>query len=179
MIDPAGRLRRAGLGRRWVAALLDALIGLGALALCAMWLLLALWAIRGLSRDVLEALLLLGALLALGATLHVVYQVVFVGGCGQTPGQMALGIKVVRGHGARAGYGRALLRLLGGLLDALALWLPSAVLLLGPERRGLADRLAGTRVVLLRRAGAGDGSQGRLQRLEGGQPLVERGVAGQ
>lgn len=144
-----------------------------------MWLLLGLWALRGLRRDAVEALLLLGALLPLGLALHMAYHVAFVGGCGQTPGQMALGIAVVRGHGARAGYPRALLRVLGGLLDALALWLPSAVLLLGPDRRGLADRIAGTRVVLLRGAGDGDGSQGRLQRLESGQPLVERGVAGQ
>lgn len=145
-----------------------------------MWLVLGLWALRGLRGDLLEALVLLPAVTALAAALHVAYHAAFVGGCGQTPGMMALGIwVVVRRDGSRMGHGRALLRTLGGLLDALFLGLPSALLLLGPERRGLADRLAGTRVVLLPRADPGDGRQGRLQGLEGAQPLVERGVARQ
>lgn len=180
MTEPREAGRPAGLGRRGVSALLDALIGLAAVAVCAMWLVLGLWALRGLRRDALEGLVLLVAVIVLAGALHAVYRVAFIGGCGQTPGKMALGIAVVRKDGARAGYGRALLRTLGGALDTLTLGIVSTVLLLGPERRGLADRIAGTRVVLLRRAGAGarGEGQGRLERLQRGQPIVERRMAG-
>ncbi len=177
MTDPAVGLQAAGLIRRSGAMLLDVLLGLGVFALCAMWLVLGVWALRGLRRDLLEVAVLVPAMLALAAALHAAYHVAFVGGCGQTPGMMALGIGVVRRDLGAAGHARALVRVLGGLLDALALGLPSAVLLLGPERRGLADRVAGTRVVLLRRPGAGDGRDRSLERLERGEPLVQRGMA--
>ena len=85
--------------------------------------------------------------MGLGVALHVVYHVVFIGGCGQTPGRMALGIAVVRRDGARAGYARALVRCLAGALVALTLGLLSIGALFTRERRGLADWLAGTRVV--------------------------------
>jgi uncharacterized RDD family membrane protein YckC len=176
--DRAGAPDPAALWRRSLAALLDAVIGLGTLALSAMWLVLGLWALRGLRRDALEALVLLASVLALAAALHVAYRVAFVGGCGQTPGQIALGIAVMRQDLAPAGHGRAFLRVVGGVLDALLLWLPTALLLFGPDRRGLADRVAGTRVVLLRRGGAGDGRLS-LERLQLAEPLVERRVGGQ
>jgi len=60
---------------------------------------------------------------------------------------MALGIAVVRRDGGRAGYGRAMVRCLGGMLSALTLGLSSLGVLFTRERRGLADWLAGTRVV--------------------------------
>jgi uncharacterized RDD family membrane protein YckC len=94
-----------------------------------------------------EAALLVLALVGLGAALHVVYHVAFIGGCGQTPGKMALGIAVVRRDGGRAGYGRALIRCLGGGLATLTFGLFSIGVLFTRERRGLADWLAGTRVI--------------------------------
>ena len=80
-----------------------------------------------------------------------------VGGCGQTLGQMAMGIAVVDRAGAAPGYWRAGLRSLGGLLCVLTLGLASLPFLFSAERRGLGDRLAGTRVVRAsaRRRGAG------------------------
>lgn len=137
----------AGLARRAIAALLDALIGALALGLAAGWLLIALSALRGLRRDLLEAAVLALAALALALALHLVYHVVFLGGCGQTPGCMAMGIAVVGRDGRAAGYGRAALRSVGGALSALTLGLLALPLLLARERRGLADRLAGTRVI--------------------------------
>jgi uncharacterized RDD family membrane protein YckC len=73
---------------------------------------------------------------------------VLVGGCGQTLGKMALGIVVVRRDGRAVGYGRAVLRCLGGLLAAASFGLGYAGVLFTAERRGLADWLAGTRVVV-------------------------------
>jgi uncharacterized RDD family membrane protein YckC len=152
----------AGLVRRQVAWLIDRLIGLAAWSLSAMWLVLGVWGLRGLPRDWAEALVLVAAVVGLGLALHVLYQVAFVGGCGQTPGQMALGVAVVRDDGAPAGYGRAALRSIGGLgLAILTLGLASLASLFLMERRGVADWLAGTRVVRLeRREEPGPASEG-------------------
>lgn len=148
--DPAGCIP-AGLPRRAMAWVLDRLVGVFAFALSAMWLILGLWWLRGLPGDWMEALVLAGGLAALGIALHIVYQVVFIGGCGQTPGQMALGIAVVRDDGEAAGYGRAVLRCLFGLTLGIAtLGLSGMAALFLRERRGLADWLSGTRVVLAR-----------------------------
>jgi uncharacterized RDD family membrane protein YckC len=117
-------LQPAGLWRRLVAGLVDCAVGLLAWGLAGMWLMMVAWG----SRSPLELR-------------------VFVGGCGQTPGKMALGIMVVRRDGERAGHGRAMVRCLGGMFSALTLGLSSIGVLFGRERRGFADWLAGTRVV--------------------------------
>jgi uncharacterized RDD family membrane protein YckC len=135
----------APLWRRGAAALLDAAIGFAGWSLGAMWLLIA-----GFRRTPLElaaAALLLLAVLMLAIALHIVYHTVFLGGCGQTLGRMALGIAVVTRDGRPVGYGRALARTLGGGFDVLTLGLGRLVALFNRERRGLADLLAGTRVV--------------------------------
>ena len=137
----------AGPWSRLLAHGLDGLVGLAAWLLCSMWLLIGLWAIENSPRDLLDLGVLLLAVLALGMALHVAYHVVFVGGCGQTLGKMALGIAVVRRDGGTAGYGRAMLRCLGGLLAVACFGLGYAGILFTAERRGLADWLAGTRVV--------------------------------
>jgi uncharacterized RDD family membrane protein YckC len=140
---PAGFWRR--LGSWWA----DRLIGLVVWAICAMWLVLALWAARGLPRHLPGAAVLALALLLMGGALHVAHQIAFVGGCGQTPGQMAAGIAVVRRDGAPAGYGRAAARSLAGLLTLLTFGLAAALVFFNRDRRGLGDLVAGTRLVRL------------------------------
>lgn len=137
----------AGLGRRLTATVLDALLGALVWGWSAMCLVIAVWGFRSSPLELREAVLLAVAVLALGAVLHAVYHVAFVGGCGQTPGRMALGVLVVRRDGTVPGYGRALLRCIGGWLALLTLGMASVGVLLSRERRGLADWLAGTRVV--------------------------------
>ncbi len=137
----------ASLGRRFAASLLDAAIGLAAWSLAAMWLLIAVWGFRRTPLELYSATLLLLATLLLAVVLHVAYHTAFLGGCGQTLGRMALGIAVVRRDGWPVGYGRALARTLGGGLDVLTLGLGRLVALFNRERRGLADLVAGTRVV--------------------------------
>ena len=136
-----------GLWRRGAAAVLDGLLGVLVWAWSAMCLVIGVWVFRGSPLDVVAAALLVLAVLALGVAQHLVYHVAFVGGCGQTPGQMALGIAVVRRDGRAAGHGRALVRCLGGGLSLLTLGVGSIVALFNRERRGLSDWLAGTRVV--------------------------------
>src|SRR5205814_495842 len=121
--------------------------------LTAMWLAIGAWALRRAPLELREAALLALAMVMLGAALHLVYHVAFVGGCGQTPGKMALGIAVVRRDGGRAGYRRAMVRCLGGALSLFTLGLTSLAVFVGRDRRGLADRLAGTRVVRVRAEG--------------------------
>ena len=137
----------APLWRRGAAALLDAAIGFAGWSLGAMWLLIAVWGFRRTPLELAAAALLLLAVLMLAIALHIVYQTVFLGGCGQTLGRMALGIAVVTRDGRPVGYGRALARTLGGGLDVLTLGLGRLVALFNRERCGLADLVAGTRVV--------------------------------
>jgi uncharacterized RDD family membrane protein YckC len=139
----------AGLWRRLLAHYLDCLVGLAAWLLSSMWLAIGLWALGSPPRDLFDLALLLLATLALAFALHIVYHVVFIGGCGQSLGKMALGILVVRRDGGAAGYGRAGLRCLGGLLSFASFGLGYAGVLFTAERRGLADWLAGTRVVVV------------------------------
>jgi uncharacterized RDD family membrane protein YckC len=139
--------RPAPLWRLVAAAAADALLGLVAWSLAAMWLVIAVLAFRVRPLDVLDVLILALAILALGVILHVVYHTVLVGGCGQTLGKMLMGVAVVRRDGAPAGYGRALLRCVGGGLCLLTLGLGRLFVLFTRERRALSDFLAGTRPV--------------------------------
>jgi uncharacterized RDD family membrane protein YckC len=144
-MPPVGFLRRSAAG------LLDTALGLAVWALCAMWLILGVWALRGLPRDLPGILIVYAGIIGLAMGLHVIYHVVLLGGCGQTVGRMALGIAVVRrDDGAAPGYGRALLRSLGNALVVLSLGLAAFVVLFNRERRDLADLLSGTRVVRVR-----------------------------
>ena len=137
----------AGMGTRLVAWLVDRLI------LATLWILVASWgfvAYLQLIRwppDLLNLAALIGLVLLWGAGLHAAYFIVFVGGCGQTPGKMLLGIAVVRRDGAPAGYGRALLRWIGYWVSALPLGLGFVPAFFTADRRGLHDWMSGTRVV--------------------------------
>jgi len=135
------------LWRLAAAAITDALVGVIVWSLAAMWLMTAVLAFRRRPMDAFDSLLLALAVLLLGVALHVVYHTVLVGGCGQTLGKMLLGVAVVRWDGAPAGYGRALLRCLGGGLCVLTLGLGRMPMLFTRERRGLSDLVAGTRPI--------------------------------
>jgi uncharacterized RDD family membrane protein YckC len=142
---------RAGFFRRAAAGLLDSAVGLGIWGLCAMWLILGVWALRGLPRDLRGVLLVYAGILGLAVGLHLIYHVVLIGGCGQTVGRMALGIAVVcRDGGGAPGYGRALLRSVGNAVVVLTLGLAALVALFNRERRDMADLVSGTRVVRVR-----------------------------
>jgi uncharacterized RDD family membrane protein YckC len=138
----------AGFWSRFSAHLLDCMVGVGAWLLCSMWLVIGLWALDQPPTDILGVVLILGAVQGLALALHITYHVVLVGGCGQTLGKMALGITVITCEGGVPGYGRAALRCLGGLLSVATLGIGYLGILFTEERRGLADWLAGTRVVV-------------------------------
>jgi uncharacterized RDD family membrane protein YckC len=140
---PAGFWRRAG------AAVLDRLVGALVAAIGVMWLVLGLWTLRRLPADPDGLLALAVSAAGLLLALHVAYQVVLVGGCGQTLGAMVAGIAVLGPDGRPPGYGRAALRCAGGILSAMLLGLPSVPFLFARPPRGFGDWLGGTRVVRL------------------------------
>jgi uncharacterized RDD family membrane protein YckC len=78
------------------------------------------------------------------------YNVLFWWLRGQTPGKWLLGLRVVALGGGKVGLGRAAIRFAGYLVSALPFYL-GFLWILGPERRGFHDRLAGTEVVYTRR----------------------------
>jgi uncharacterized RDD family membrane protein YckC len=139
--------RPAPLWRLAAAAVADALLGIIAWSLAAMWLLVAVLVFRTKPLDILDGLILALAILMLGVALHVIYHTVLVGGCGQTLGRMLMGVAVVRRDGAPAGYGRALLRCAGGGICVLTLGLGRLFVLFTRDRRALSDFVAGTRPI--------------------------------
>ena len=78
------------------------------------------------------------------------YNIVFWWLKGQTPGKWLLGLRVVALGGGKVGLARAAVRFVGYLLSAVPFYL-GFLWILGPERRGFHDRLAGTEVVYTRR----------------------------
>jgi len=91
----------------------------------------------------------LGALvLAMAPLVIAIYNVAFWTVLGQTPGKWLLGVKIVAAGGAPVGLRRSLVRLVGYLLSALPCYL-GFLWILGPQRRGWHDHLAGTEVVYL------------------------------
>lgn len=137
----------AGFWRRFSAFLLDCMVGAGVWVFCSMWLVIGLWAFDSPPSDLFDLLLLLFVMPGLALALHIAYHVVLVGGCGQTLGKMALGITVIKRDGGIPGYGRAALRCLGGFLSLATFGLGYMGIVFTEERRGLADLLAGTRVI--------------------------------
>jgi len=92
-----------------------------------------------------------GAMLALAALGSVLYYVLFIGLKGQTPGKMALGIRVVGLDGGPPGAVRAFVReVVGKFLSSLILCLGYFWMLWDPNRQCWHDKLAGTVVVRAR-----------------------------
>lgn len=75
------------------------------------------------------------------------YSVLPVINTGQTPGKMLAGIAVVRRDGAPLSYAHTLVRWVGYLVSGIAMGLGFALAAFTPEKRGVHDYMAGTRVV--------------------------------
>ena len=140
------RGERAGFVTRLGALIADAIIFLVALRGTASLLLLAEHALRRFA----PPFSLGKVLLVCSPVIASLYNVVFWWLRGQTPGKWLLGLRVVALGGGKVGPGRAVIRFVGYLLSALPFYL-GFLWILGPERRGFHDRLAGTEVVYTRR----------------------------
>ncbi len=88
---------------------------------------------------------ILGGLI--GIILPIVYEIVFVGKYGATPGKMSLGIKVVRSDGSPVSYGRATGRMFSTWLSYIIFLIGFIMAAFDDEKRTLHDRICDTRVI--------------------------------
>jgi uncharacterized RDD family membrane protein YckC len=137
---------RAGIVTRLAAFIVDAVV-VTIISRGAVWVLSA--TARAL-RQFAPPIDLAQLLVAFVPLVIVIYCVGFWWLIGQTPGKWLLGIKVVAVGGGRLTLGRALLRQIGYVISAVPCYL-GFLWILGPERRGWHDRLAGTEVVYVAR----------------------------
>lgn len=138
-----GVTEAAGFGIRLLAFLVDEMI-LGIPLLLGGLLFLAPAVTRGTKLPGFSEMTLAGAVYWI---LSALYFVIFWGARGATPGKSLLGLVVTTDEGETPiGYPRALLRLVGYFASIALLGLGFLPILLSEERRGLHDRIAGTRV---------------------------------
>ena len=89
------------------------------------------------------------AIAAIGYILPIVYMIGFWTWRGQTPGKMALGIKIVRTDGYPIGFARSILRYVGYIISGLMLMLGYVWIAFDPKKQGIHDKIARTYVVRL------------------------------
>jgi uncharacterized RDD family membrane protein YckC len=139
----APALEPAGFGIRLLAYLVDNMI-LGIPLLLAGLLFLAPAISRGTSPPSAGSLTIAGIVYSV---LTALYYVIFWAWRGATPGKSLLGLVVTaEGGETPIGFPRALLRLVGYFVSFAVLGLGFLPILLSEDRRGLHDRIAGTRV---------------------------------
>ena len=143
---PAAASARAGVGRRFVALLVDQL------AIFAVDV--AVLALVGTALDWATAWAVVAPALAIAWPLA--YFAAFEAATGATPGKRLLGLRVRAADGGPIGGRQALVRNLLRLVDGLPLfYLVGAILIWStPERQRLGDRVAGTAVVRARGRGS-------------------------
>ena len=89
-------------------------------------------------------------IMAMGIIVTLFYYIFFTGYGGQTPGKMALQIKVIHNDGSEIGYGQAFVReTIGKIISYLLLCIGYLMVGLRRDKRGLHDLLASTRVIKL------------------------------
>jgi uncharacterized RDD family membrane protein YckC len=141
----AERGETAGLWRRAVALLLDLVVIAVLLRVVGAGLTAAVEALAGSAPAVGQAFGITWKLVVPAA-----YVVLAHGTGGQTLGKRLLGVRVVTERGEPVGYVHALGRFAAMLLAGLPAGLGWAIGLFRPDRRGLHDLVAGTRVVRAR-----------------------------
>ncbi len=77
----------------------------------------------------------------------IAYYIGFWAWRGQTPGKMALGVKIVRADGSPIGFGRSILRYIGYIASAIILGIGFLMIAFDRRKQGLHDKIAGTYVV--------------------------------
>jgi uncharacterized RDD family membrane protein YckC len=81
------------------------------------------------------------------AVIKMFYFVYFIGATGQTPGKMALGLRVVCQDGEPVTFGIAFLRWVGYIVSTLCLYLGFLWIAFDRRKQGWHDKIAGTVVI--------------------------------
>lgn len=143
MATLANNYRFAGFWIRFVAVMIDSLL-VGAVQL------VCSFALTFLAGGESDNLMIAGVTSTFGLVISTAYYVFFTGYCGQTPGKMALRIKVIRTDGSDISYGRAFLReAVGKFISALILFIGYLMAAFDDQKQGLHDRMADTYVIKL------------------------------
>jgi len=145
---PLAAAEKAGFWIRAVAASLD-MLAVGLLESVLGSLLVRIGGIEPALTSP-EGRLLTMVVAAFGMVLGYAYRVFFIGHCGQTPGKMAVRIKVVRTDGTELDYTRALLReVVGKFLSKIILGIGYLMVAFDARKQGLHDKIADTYVIRL------------------------------
>jgi uncharacterized RDD family membrane protein YckC len=89
------------------------------------------------------------AVAAVSLVIPMLYEVIFVGLRGQTPGKMLLNLKVIRMDAGEVDYVKAFIRWIGKLASGLILGIGYLMAAFTANKRALHDLIAGTRVIRL------------------------------
>jgi uncharacterized RDD family membrane protein YckC len=140
-----GSMEWAGIGSRFAAKVLDNLILWVVNTATNLVFIGSITATPGASPQ--ATMTKMGTMTLLNVAIGVIYQAVFLHWRGQTPGKMALGIKVVTPEGRSLSWGKAIGRPFAEFLSGCTLMIGYLIAIWDPEKRALHDRLAGTRVI--------------------------------
>jgi uncharacterized RDD family membrane protein YckC len=87
------------------------------------------------------------AFVLLSLVLAFVYEVLFVGRFGGTPGKLLLHMRIVRSDFSRLTYARSAIRFFGKMLSDLTMYIGYIMVGFDPQRRALHDYIADSRVI--------------------------------
>jgi uncharacterized RDD family membrane protein YckC len=139
-----GNLAYATIGKRFVAVFVDGIILLICLSI-PISLIGGTGALLGLHKNLpLPATIVL---LLIQYVTPALYEILFIGKYGATPGKMLMKIKVVSPEGEPISYGRSTGRYFAKILSGLILYIGYLMAFWDPEKRALHDRICQTRVV--------------------------------
>ena len=136
-------LPKAGFWIRVVATMVD-----GFFVFAIQFVLGLLLAMAGLAAGTGEGVS--GLVMLFGYILSFAYYIIFTGHCGQTPGKMALRIKVIHTDGSDIGYGKAAFReVVAKFISGIILCIGYLMVAFDEQKQGLHDRMSDTYVIKL------------------------------
>jgi uncharacterized RDD family membrane protein YckC len=138
-------LPKAGFWIRVVASILD-----GIILFMVQFILGFLLAIAGFAAGNGGSEEVSGLVMLFSYLVSFAYYIIFTGHCGQTPGKMALRIKVIRTDGSDISYGRAAFReVIGKFISGIILCIGYLMVAFDSQKQGLHDKMADTYVIKL------------------------------
>ena len=144
----AADLPKAGFWIRVVATIIDAVIVFILQFVLGSLLALTGFATGGVNEGAVSNMVIL--IQIFGYILSFAYYIIFTGHCGQTPGKMALRIKVIRSDGSQISYGRAAFREVPAkFISGIILGIGYLMVAFDEQKQGLHDRMADTYVIKL------------------------------
>ncbi|WP_167366816.1 RDD family protein [Malonomonas rubra] len=136
---------KAGFWLRLIATLLDGLI-----IFILQTLLGSILAVFGMATAIKAPQNLAVLVILFNYLLGIAYYIVFTGNCGQTPGKMALRIKVICCDGSQINYNRAALReVVGKFVAGIIFAIGYLMIAFDRQKQGLHDKISDTYVIKL------------------------------